>query len=68
MPVSAAAEMHGWSCVLFVGGKGGKHHSGILSPTGRSFTRSNDLIIVADLHCLLNGAAACVCMVASAFL
>jgi len=29
------------------------HHSGILSPTGRLFSWSNDLIIVADLHWML---------------
>jgi len=31
--------------VLFVVGDGGRRHSGVLSSTGRPFSRSNDLIV-----------------------
>jgi len=61
MPVSAAKmRLRAWVGMLFVSGAGGGHHSSVLSPTGCPFTQSNDLIIVACLHCLSNVAAACV--------
>jgi len=49
MPLSAAVVvLHGCS-FLFVSGEGGGRHNNVLSPTGCPFTRSNDVIIDADV-------------------
>jgi len=56
-----------WVVVLFDTGEGGGRNRCVLTPTGRPFTRSNDMIIAADLHCLSNTTAAYACMYALVF-
>jgi len=43
--------------IYLVSWEGDSRHSGVLLPTGRPFSPSNDLITVADVHCLSNTAA-----------